>query len=87
MLRGFLSEQWHQLASSHFSPAEGTGTTTHRNNGANRVYRILKHSMTHSQATFGGDEMKRSMDQTKKMKSVDYQLSIWKLRNLIQRRI
>jgi hypothetical protein len=43
------------------------------------VYRILKHSMTHSQATFGGDEMKRSMDQTKKMKSVDYQLSIWKL--------
>ena len=41
MLRGFLSVKWHQLASSHFSSDEGS-EIINRNDGANRVHRILR---------------------------------------------
>jgi hypothetical protein len=47
MLRGFLSEQWHLLASCYFAPDEESGII-HRNDDANRVHRVLKyiHSFT-----------------------------------------
>ena len=41
MLRGFLSVKWHQLASSHFSSEDGS-EIINRNDGANRVHRILR---------------------------------------------
>jgi hypothetical protein len=68
MLRGFLSEQWHQLASSHFNNAEGT-RITHRNDGANKVHRIIKHIHSFTSDMWRG-ETKRSMEPTKKTKIV-----------------
>jgi len=48
MFRGYLTKKWYQLASSHFGPDEAPETIIDRNDGANRVHRVLKiiHTLT-----------------------------------------
>ena len=48
MFRGYLSKRWHQLASSYFGPDDDPNTIVHRNDGANRVHRVMKtiHTLT-----------------------------------------
>ena len=45
LFRGFISVKWHRLASSHFD-YDDDSNIIHRNDGANRVHRILKHIHT-----------------------------------------
>jgi hypothetical protein len=42
MFRGFLTDKWHQLASSYFSLEDGSTEIINRGDGANRVYRVIK---------------------------------------------
>ena len=53
MFRGFLSVKWHRLASSHLGSDDGS-TIIHRNDGANRVHRILKHIHTYTNDLWKG---------------------------------
>lgn len=49
MFRGFLTEKWHQVASSHFGPDDKPDEIINRNDGANRVHRMIKiiYTFTH----------------------------------------
>ena len=53
LFRGFLSVKWHRLASSHFD-YDDESTIIHRNDGANRVHRILKNIHTYTSDIWKG---------------------------------
>ena len=53
LFRGFLSMKWHRMASSHFD-YDDESTIIQRNDGANRVHRILNHIHTYTSDIWKG---------------------------------
>ena len=79
MFRGYLTKKWYQLASSHFGPDDEPDTIIHRNDGANRVHRVLQiiHTLT-TDIWLGRNEVLHRGDkaqETRRLSAIDSEIT------------